>query len=542
MRVWAAWLTASGLLVLVGAFFSVRHVNPANDQGPVPAAQILHDSGSNEMHARSPSSGYDNAVAPPDTKAANPFALTFTNGFLPFMRNGQPAQEWAEFHHAEVGDVTGDGRDDLISLGQTEDPTAPWMLYVYPQLPNGNLGPPNRYEVDGYDTIIGLSLADMNNDRTQDVVMTHSQGISLGLSGSDGLLRIVGLSSTIADNKDASVAAVTLDLDRDGNQDVVTHLSVRYGYEYDRSVDRRSRFRVVYGDGKGASQRSEDFGIFGVLYEPGTPYEAFDAEMATSLVAGDLDGDGETDLAMASRRANFGEQLNPPFISLYFNDRMGRFRAPRLIKANIGYGADLTVLEHLGIGDFNGDGRNDLVATPYENGAKIWVFLQTQAGVINEAANYNRNTLDIPVSLDGVDLDTDGRDDLLLGHSGWGAIGYHLQKGGSLLGEVVVGLSGFAGWQVDGSISKTGVATGDLNSDGCTDVAVAARYNGLQVFRGSNCVKAISSGACQLQRIGNPIASYGSRISTSPVAPSATGARLYLHGLQDARTPTVSRR
>src|SRR5690606_7944871 len=111
--------------------------------------------------------------------AADPlYALSPRYGFIPFLADGSPAQLAAEFHHVAVGDVTGDGRDDLVSLGTTEDPGL-GMLYVFPQSAAGTLLSPVRYELEDGDAILGLSLADMDGDGTSDVIVTRGQGVEI---------------------------------------------------------------------------------------------------------------------------------------------------------------------------------------------------------------------------------------------------------------------------------------------------------------------------------------------------------------------------
>jgi len=385
--------------------------------------------------------------------------------------------EWAEFHHVMIGDVTGDGKDDLISYGETEDPVSPRMLYVYPQSPSGLLESARRFVIDGWDPVVGLSLADMNGDGVDDIVVTHAQGISLLLTSDSGGLSLQHVSSTEPDGLETNVAAVSLDVDQDGAMDLVSHLSVTHAESGNMTLDRRSRFRVLFGDGRGGVLRSEDTLHFGV--ETGD-YGHYDKDSVTSLAIGDLNGDGLNDLVTASRKFVFADQQNPPFISIYENTGLGGFAEPFLISlADIGG-------EYVGVGDFNGDGRKDLAVTDSSNITPIRVFHQRADG-FRPVPDYARRTGSISVSVNGADLDLDGRDDLLIGHSNWGLISHYLQGNGVIAEAVFTALSGFAGYRLTGSISTSGVASGDLNSDGCTDVAVAASFNGLQVFLGSDC-------------------------------------------------------
>lgn len=539
MRFWGIKLWSGGLLLplLAGGVFLIlrnervesRAAYSSEASGSVQTVVVGTDS---SAVVRLSEAG---AATSGSYETVQPFELTFHSVSWPFLSNGEPTVEGAVpgFESAVIGDVTGDGRDDLISVGLITQELggatpSPYKLYVYSQLPDGTLADPERYPLDPTDTFVGLSLADMNNDGVEDVVITHMQGIWLGLSGPGGALQVVRLSSTVADKKETHVAAVTLDLDGDGNQDVISHLQVAYYDQDDRSVDRRSRFRIIYGDGRGGALRSEDFGVYGLLIDAGTSSEVYEKENATSLVVNDLNNDGYADLAMASRRSDF--LITPktrPFISIYLNDRLGRFRDPQLIPVSHLNDENLPIVDILATGDFNGDGRNDLVGTYGLPQATLWTFLQTASGGFNAFPDYGKLTHHLPGALNGVDLDTDGRDDVVVGHAisltaGHPyslTIGHYLQKGGSLLDEVKTGLPIEA--YAMGGLNQTGVAAGDLNSDGCTDLAVAGGAHGLMVLHGSNCIRAaVTGGVLKPRSRANPMASPdrpASRPSTRPI-------------------------
>lgn len=549
MRFWGIKLWSGGLLLLLlagGVFLILR-----NERVESRAAYSSEVSGSVQKVVVGADSNAvvrlskAGAATSGSYEAVQPFELTFHSVSWPFLSNGEPSVEGAlpEFHGAVIGDVTGDGRDDLISVGLIKQelggPTpSPYKLYVYPQLPDGTLADPERYPLDPTDTFVGLFLADMNNDGVEDVVITHMQGIWLGLSGPGEALQVVRLSSTVADKKETHVAAVTLDLDGDGNQDVISRLQVSYYGQDDRSVDRRSRFRIIYGDGRGGALRSEDFGVYGLLIDAGTSSEAYEKEDATSLVVNDLNNDGYADLALASRRSDV--LITPktrPFISIYLNDRLGRFRDSQHIPVNHLNDESFPIVDILATGDFNGDGRNDLVGTYGSPQATLWTFLQTTSGGFNAFPDYGKQTHHLPEALVGVDLDTDGRDDVVVGHAisltaGHPyslTIGHYLQKGGSLLDEVKTGLPIEA--YALGGLSQTGVAAGDLNSDGCTDLAVAGEAHGLMVLHGSNCIRAVAGGVLKPRSRPNPSASPSRPASRPSTRPIVRDPRLSPHRL-----------
>ncbi len=120
-----------------------------------------------------------------------------------------------------------------------------------------------------------------------------------------------------------------------------------------------------------------------------------------SLQAGDFDGDGKADLAF------FGE---PAGIEIHHNRGNGRFGDVRRINV----GDAIESAGALGVGDFDKDGRDDLVLAGKE---ELVLIYQRQKGKLGEPERLP-HTLDNPRMVKAVDLDGDGVDDLVLLNGG----------------------------------------------------------------------------------------------------------------------------
>lgn len=484
---WSLCLIA-GLVILIFSFKTAQPVGHERSQPEVPHSASTTNGPVNfteriDQHSQTTR---DKVIAAANNSQT--YGLSLSGGYVPMLSDGRIADDgW--FDNASISDVTGDGRNDLIvtgraSLGSTEET----QLTIFPQLRNGSLGNPKTYLIDPF--VSGITIADMNNDRVPDILLTAYTSIKLAISDGKGGLNFYDVGSTAAEELWMDVNVVTLDLNQDGNQDVVAHLKVTGSGISDSSVDRRSRFRVFYGDGQGGIVSHKDLAIFG---QDSGDYGDFDVESATSLVAEDINRDGFTDLAMASRRFVFADQENPPFLSIYTNNRNGGFHAPKLIKANFDDGdadAGYVAVENLSLGDFNHDSRLDLAGTTYSTSrSRVYVFLQSASGNFSSNYSFKKDALPNVIPILGVDLNGDGLDDLITGHDAWGAIGYFIQENGILTDQVQIPVYSFVNTPFASSVQPGAIAVGDINSDGCNDVAYAAGFNGLDIFVGNNCAR-----------------------------------------------------
>ena len=333
-----------------------------------------------------------------------------------------------------IGDVTGDGLDDIVltTKSRADFRVKDNFVYIFVQQADGLIATPQRYTV-GTDTFTtGLALADMDNDGIKDIVVGRSDGIRLLTKRSLGhrslIRRMFG--------GGAYWSVKTMDVDMDGNMDVVAWGGVS---------------KIFFGDGHG--------GIRETRLLPMTA-----AAMDEDLKVGDLNGDGFPDLAYGHIRVPF---------SIRFNDRAGGFRDPVV--------CDQYQVDGFALGDYNPDGRLDIAGANLYNGPVI--LLQQPGEIFQPSPLPGWETHG--GAMTSADVNGDGRDDLLIARLDDPGVDYYLQGATGLQAPTLAVLPFYTT-----GINPAAIATGDLDHDGCADVAVANDTYGLNWMYGAGCTAA----------------------------------------------------
>jgi hypothetical protein len=171
----------------------------------------------------------------------------------------------------------------------------------------------------------------------------------------------------------------------------------------------------------------------------------------TSLAVGDFNGDGNQDLAVANYSSNN--------VSILLGDGAGNFSAAGNFAAGDGPNC-------VAVGDFNGDGKQDLAVanngTSFQNPSNVSILLGDGTGSFSAPTNFNVGR--VPQSIAVGDFNGDGKQDLAVANSESANVSILLGNGDGTFSpapNVSVGVSPFS------------VAVGDFNGDGHQDLAVA---------------------------------------------------------------------
>jgi mono/diheme cytochrome c family protein len=364
-------------------------------------------------------------VPPRETldSSASPYAL------VPSYDYERPSAPTGE---VVIGDVSGDGRPDVIS--------AP---FVFEQQSDGSF----KASLLPIPPLGSITLFDVNDDGLLDIVSRGAGneatsrdqlGLSVFLSQS-GLSFSDGITSPGPTPLDL-VRASFSDVDADGHVDFVT-----------RATKPNDRVVVYRGDGSGA------FTVADVALAQPT------GALLSALTLGDVTGDQREDLILFDRAA-------PASLIIHPHDGGSGFVAEGT--RHEVHDSFATTL-FLSIGDGNADGRNDIAISP-----GVRLMLQDERGNFGPAPLIESN--DGPARF--FDLNGDGLQDLVGLAQSQGAVRVMLQGTRGLMHPKS---ASFLLPGTPGSLLDT-FDVGDLDGDGCADVAVA-RSGSIDVMRGEGC-------------------------------------------------------
>ncbi|MFB9274486.1 FG-GAP-like repeat-containing protein [Cohnella cellulosilytica] len=376
-----------------------------------------------------------------------------------------------------AGDLDGDGLLDLAVVNAgTND------LSVFSGKGDGTFGVAIAYPLDFEPRTI--ALGDFNNDGYPDAVIPCydycSHGLYLLLNQGDGSFGSATPVPGIANGDEAAAA----DFNGDGSMDLaVSHL-----------VGGKHTYSVMLGDGSGALSLANSYELSG---------------NASSMISGDLNGDGQPDIAFVVGRKNKlvvalnagGGSLQPPImqntesnpgavaqgffdddllpdlavvhtggsqpgVTIFIGQGEGQFAPSSTYRANNGYS--------VAIGDLDGDGRVDL-AVPNFNHNELTVLHGNGDGTFLPTPRYLPGGRG-PVSIRIADLNGDGLNDLMTLNQLSNDVSVWPGRGASDLGLPRIYSTGYA---------PTDIQLGDFNGDGMVE-AILPTWAGYSIVRGTS--------------------------------------------------------
>ncbi len=313
---------------------------------------------------------------------------------------------------ATVGDVNGDGVPDLI--------VADGEVSVLLGNGNGTFQSPQTFAA-GSDPD-SVALADLTRDGIADLIAANyeSNTVSVLLGNGNGTFQT---QQTFATGLKPDSVAIG-DVNGDGIPDlVVANL-------YSSAVS------VLLGNGNGTFQAQQTFAA---------------GKYPSSVMLSDVNGDGKSDIIVANKWNN---ALRDGTVSVLLGNGNGTFQVPQTFATGAFPGS-------VAVGDFNGDGKPDLVVVNLR-GEILSVLLGNGNGTFQ-----TQQTLAVgvyPTSVTVADVNGDGKLDLLVTESGSDAVGVLLGNGNGTFQAQ----ENFAAGDY-----PIAVAVGDENSDGRTDLVVA---------------------------------------------------------------------
>lgn len=192
------------------------------------------------------------------------------------------------------------------------------------------------------------------------------------------------------------------------------------------------------------------------LFAPPIPVAASMGRGAFATV-GDVDGDGRADLVWTA----WDDTVFPPQVRLFLRRGLADGSFGPAVEP-IAAPAYLCGVFAIAVGDSNGDGRSDLVVG---GSCGIRVLLQGADGLFTQGPHYTLPEFDFASSLKLVDLDRDGRLDMLSAGNG-SFFRVWLQSPAGMFSQV--------GTVETGLGSLTNLEVADLDGDGLSDVVASS--------------------------------------------------------------------
>ncbi len=335
-----------------------------------------------------------------------------------------PEAAGSEPYSVAVGDFDGDGNKDLATANSSSNDVTVLLGDGSGDFSAAGTGP----EATG-SAPVAVAVGDFNGDGKQDLATanTGSDNVTILLGDGSGDFT-AALSGPVA--VVSSPFSVTVgDFNGDGKQDLATA-------HYQAS----DNLTILLGDGSG------DFSA-----TPTSPMTV--GSFPSSVTVGDFNGDGKQDLATA----NTGSDN----VTILLGDGIGGFSPSGTSPEAVGDGP-----ASVAVGDFNGDGKQDLAVASYDDGTVSILIGDGSGDFIAAASSLSQN----PVSITVGDFNDDGKQDLATANPSHGTVTILLGDGSGAFTAAPTSPETVGNFPYS-------VAVGDFNGDGKGDLATANTFS-----------------------------------------------------------------
>ncbi len=463
---------------------------------------------------------------------------------------GFPKASNESFQSLALADLNGDGKLDLIAVLSTSlaADVAYGGVWTFPGNGDGTFGAGNRQALTSrpmYVAAESVSVADLNGDGKPDIVLSAPglSSVAAFLGNGDGSFQTKALTLTIPGSCLNPLSTALADLNGDGKADLVVYpcenaqgwlgiaagngdgsfqAPVFYPVLYPAKSNGAAAMvavgdvngdgipdivsaggTVLFGDGKGGVASRADFApnFVGVSFGDFLSTGAGPVLFGTSVMLGDFDGDGKTDILFGMGNATYlSGSAASPTLTVVFGAGNNQFTAAPvsgvpLPESSFTYSGPLPpIISALAVADFNGDGVPDAasvnVAQTSDNGGNVLLSVlrgksngQFAAGTTQTFAHSGSFLLRAAVA---GDFNHDGKPDLAVLLSDYpinGELQIYPGKGDGTFGTPYI-----AAVPIPNPLS---IAQADLNGDGIPDLVVTSQgFTGIYLSKGDGTVAA----------------------------------------------------
>lgn len=488
------FISSKRMLALIAAL-SAATVYHGYDRTSAPERATASAARSEAWNQRQQSRERVRASSPQLRIAANGFHFERSIALAVPPLQASDGSRFPDTFSVAVGDLNGDGKDDVVAASVYN------RTHVFLQSPAGAFGQPSTHVFGGYcndDPLCPANdvvVADFNRDGIADVI---AAGVVHDENGSAAAFNAL-LSSRSGDFVTAQLRMPewswirgwkAVDVNNDGNLDIAG--LPRYCDEPDAAEAKCNQYSIAYGDGAGGFPHIGH----GRIGNDGGYW-------LTGLDSVDLNRDGLQDLLFRGSRHSTlpGRIMSGIWALVQYRD--GAFEPPRRLHET-GHGAFAEWPLGVIAGDFNSDGQADIATLA----VKGWPLprIVTLDRLLNVAARYD---LPVEIGLENLgsgseiarDFDGDRRTDLIsavwrsLPNGQWSRhVAVMLQRQGVLQAPMYYPVGDLA-YGTESEIERK-IGFGDLNGDGCGDLAVASEQqtvigSSVQVHAGRECIRRI---------------------------------------------------